>query len=297
MPMPAPQLMPLLASIVSDYLGTPVTRLNMAPIGGGSINQTFQLTTGGGQKFFCKINDAQTFPDLFVKEKRGLEAIGETSVIKVPNVIYCGQQGAQQVLLLEWIEPGATNKAFWKSFGEGLAALHKISHTHFGGAEDNYMGSVPQQNKWEQNWTDFFIHHRLQPRVQQCRHKDLLTANHTKGFEKVCQRLSQIFSEDSKPCMVHGDLWSGNFMCNTQAQPVLIDPATYFGHRSVDLGMTTLFGGFDPLFYEAYHHHFPLPANYKEQWKTANLYPLLIHLLLFGKSYLPKIEQTLHDFS
>ena len=101
-----------------------------------------------------------------------------------------------------------------------------------------------------------------------------------------------IFNEE-EPCLLHGDLWSGNFMCNRDAEPVLVDPAVYFGHRSMDLGMTTLFGGFSSEFYEAYHYHYPFPANYKEQWEICNLYPLLIHLLLFGQSYFPSIDKVL----
>ena len=85
-------------------------------------------------------------------------------------------------------------------------------------------------------------------------------------------------------------------MCNQDSKPVLIDTAIYFGHPSADLGMTTLFGGFDSQFYEAYNYHSPFPSKYKEQWKICNLYPLLIHLLLFGKSYLSQIEQTLHSY-
>ena len=86
-------------------------------------------------------------------------------------------------------------------------------------------------------------------------------------------------------------------MCNENSQPVLIDPAVYFGHRSMDLAMTTLFGGFAKLFYESYNYHFPLPGNYDEQWEVCNLYPLLIHLNLFGSSYLGQIEDTLRKFN
>ncbi|HVF97476.1 MAG TPA: fructosamine kinase family protein, partial [Flavisolibacter sp.] len=114
-------------------------------------------------------------------------------------------------------------------------------------------------------------------------------------FENIDKRLEEIFEEE-KPSLLHGDLWSGNFMCNLKGEPVLFDPAVYYGHRSADLAMTTLFGGFKPSFYEAYHHHFPLPANYKEQWAACNLYPLLIHLYLFGTRYLSQIEETLRQF-
>ena len=102
--------------------------------------------------------------------------------------------------------------------------------------------------------------------------------------------------DDEKPALLHGDLWSGNFMCNASSKPVLIDPAVYYGHRSMDLAMTTLFGGFRQTFYEAYNFHFPLPYNYEQQWAVCKLYPLLIHLYLFGLGYLPQIERTLKQF-
>jgi len=107
--------------------------------------------------------------------------------------------------------------------------------------------------------------------------------------------LSNIFATEP-PALLHGDLWSGNYLCSATGQPVLIDPAVYYGHRNMDMAMTTLFGGFDALFYESYHYHFPLPANYRQQWEVCNLYPLLIHLNLFGKSYLANILNTIRQY-
>ena len=159
------------------------------------------------------------------------------------------------------------------------------------------MGSVAQSNTKEKTWVNFFIKQRLQPLVDQCRQKNLLESSQLDAFEKLYDILPQIFNEDQKPALLHGDLWNGNFMCNEDSEPVLIDPAVYYGHPSIDLGMTTLFGGFSPGFYEAYHFHFPLPNNHKQQWQVCNLYPLLIHLLLFGRGYLPQIEFTLQRFS
>jgi protein-ribulosamine 3-kinase len=108
-------------------------------------------------------------------------------------------------------------------------------------------------------------------------------------------KLPEIFPPEPSS-LLHGDLWSGNFLCNEQSEPVLIDPAVYFGHRSVDLGMTTLFGGFDKSFYDAYAYWGTLPENYHEQWEVCNLYPLLIHLNLFGTGYLSSIAATLRRF-
>lgn len=232
-----------------------------------------------------------------MKEKKGLELLGKQNLIKVPSAIDCIQDDTHQILLLEWIEEGQRTESFWKKFGEQLAALHEISNDSFGLDEDNYMGSVPQQNNPAINWTEFFIHQRLQPMLNRCNEKNLFTSIHQQQFEKLFIQLPNIFEPEEKPSLLHGDLWSGNFMCNQNNEPVLIDPAVYYGHRSVDLAMTTLFGGFDKSFYEACNYHLPFANNYKEQWQVCNLYPLLIHLYLFGCSYLPQIENTLQQFS
>jgi fructosamine-3-kinase len=266
---------------------------DILPVGGGSINRTYKIITSTGS-FFCKVNSASKFPHLFTKEKNGLALIGKQNLIKVPGVIDIGCYGDQQVLVLEWIEEGARNQEFWKTFGQQLAALHQITNEEFGWQEDNFMGSVPQSNKPHTSWTSFFIEERIQPMVKLCSGR--LTTKHLEQLKVFYQRVPSIFNEQ-KPTLVHGDLWSGNFMCNNENQPVLIDPGVYFGHPSVDLAMSTLFGGFDKSFYQAYHYHSPFPPNYKEQWQAFNLYPLLIHLYLFGRSYLQQIDQTLAGFA
>lgn len=270
--------------------------LNIQPIGGGSINQTYCLHAGK-KKFFCKINSTNTFPHLFLKEKNGLERIAMTNTITVPTIIDFFEAEGQQILLLEWIEEGPRTERFWKAFGESLAALHQNTAAGFGLDEDNYMGSVPQSNCVHFAWTDFFLHERLQPMIKRCAECNLLTPVHQRQFENLFPKLKSLFEPAVKSSLLHGDLWSGNFMCNQIGEPVLIDPAVYYGHPSVDLAMTTLFGGFHHLFYEAYNDSSPFPANYKEQWAVCNLYPLLVHLYLFGRSYLSQIEETLKRFS
>lgn len=267
----------------------------MQPVGGGSINETYKLLTDAGEVFFCKINSAANFPQLFSKEAAGLRLIAEQGIIKTPGVVHRLETEDRQLLILEWINTGQRTENFWKTFGTQLAQLHRVSAAQFGLAEDNYMGSVVQTNKQTEDWINFFRTQRLQPLVKKCFDSGLLATKHLRSFENLYQRLPQIF-EPELSALLHGDLWSGNFICNEKEEPVLIDPAVYFGHRSVDLGMTTLFGGFRTPFYEAYHHHFPLPKNYEEQWAVCNLYPLLIHLFLFGSGYLPQIENILNAF-
>jgi len=270
--------------------------IRFGSVGGGCINETHRISFGNHQ-FFCKINSATKFPHLFEKEANGLKLIKQQNVIRVPDVIDCFETQSQQILLLEWISEGERTESFWNEFGEQLAALHNMPNSYFGLNEDNYMGSILQSNRPTDNWIDFFIQQRLQPLINKCLLQRLLSSKHQTQFENLFKQLSSIFDIEQTPSLLHGDLWSGNFMCNETSEPVLIDTAVYFGHPSIDLGMTTLFGGFHTAFYEAYNYHSPVPPNYKEQWEVCNLYPLLIHLLLFGRSYLSQIERTLNVYN
>lgn len=266
------------------------------PIGGGNINETYRLTFNH-KKLFCKINCATKFPHLFLKEQAGLELIATQGIIKTPTPLTCFETAGYQILLIEWIEEGERTENFWKKFGEQLAAMHHVTNESFGLDESNNMGSVPQQNNPQRDWITFFIQQRLKPMIRRCDGKNLLTSKNHQQFEKLSTNLTSFFEQTEMPSLLHGDLWSGNLMCSKAGQPVVIDPAVYYGHRSMDLAMTTLFGGFHKSFYDAYNYHVPFPKNYKEQWAVCNLYPLLIHLYLFGSSYLPQIERTLLLFS
>ena len=272
-------------------------------IGGGSINQTFRVETSR-ENFFCKTNSAKTFPGLFEKEKNGLLFLQNCNAIRVPEVVWCGEHEGMQVLILEWIEQGLRTGSFWKKFGEQLAMLHRwpsdrdgqtAAGTAFGFHEDNYMGALPQINKWTNDWIEFFIHCRLQPQLELAEKNGLVKKNDVDQFHSLYEKLEEIFSPEP-PSALHGDLWSGNYLCSDLSEPVLIDPAVYFGHRCMDLGMTKLFGGFDKQFHESYDHYFPLPKNFEQQADVCNLYPLLIHLNLFGSGYLNSIRTILKAF-
>jgi fructosamine-3-kinase len=274
--------------------------------GGGCINETFKISVDKYQ-FFLKINSATEFPGLFEGEKNGLDLLAEQKLIRVPQPFIHDEIDSHQLLVLEWIETGLKTDAFWKKFGERLARLHELSwsdgdqqttdgQTRFGLDDDNYMGSLIQKNTPHSNWVDFFIHCRLEPQVKLAAEKNLLEKKHLTAFQDIYPRLDSIFNKE-RSSLLHGDLWSGNFMCDENSEPVLIDPAVYYGHRSVDLGMTILFGGFDKKFYDAYNYHYPFPKNYREQWDVANLYPLLIHLNLFGVGYRSRIVEILKKYA
>lgn len=280
---------------LNENTGTNVSSLQFSVVGGGSINKTYQITTNKKEKFFCKVNSAEAYPKMFEKEKSGLALLAAEQIIRVPNVIGTFEVNDDQVLLMEWIEQGIKSNVFWTRFGEQLAALHMIPRESAGLHENNYMGALSQSNVLSHDWIDFFIHQRLEPQIRLAFDKKLLDPQHQEWFNGLYKALPGIFpTEDFS--LLHGDLWSGNFLCDSFGSPVLIDPAVYNGHRSMDLAMTTLFGGFDQLFYKEYNNQFPFPSNHRQQWEICNLYPLLIHLNLFGRGYLSSILSVIQYY-
>ena len=271
-----------------------IDNLRIQPIGGGCINDCYRISNSQ-RSYFCKINSATKFPHLFQREAEGLQLLATQNIIRTPSIIDYFTYNGFQVLLLEWITPGEKTSSFWTLLGEKLAHLHRTFGTSYGLEMDNYMGSIIQQNNYTDQWDDFFIKNRLQPLLDKSIQLNLVMADFEKKIKNIFPRISETFTKEP-PALLHGDLWNGNLMADSNSNPVLIDPAVYYGHLSVDLGMTNLFGGFDKRFYDSYNYHYPLPSNHKEQWMLANLYPLFIHLILFGKSYLPQIENIVNEF-
>src|SRR5258705_7335512 len=174
-----------LKELISKQLSTKVSSLELTPVGGGSINDTCRVTIGGHTKFFLKTNSSAKFPRLFEKERTGLEFLRRQNCIRVPHVIICEPVDKYQLLLLEWIESGIRNENFWTKFGEQMAQLHTISHGHFGLAEDNYMGSLPQKNDLKKTWLEFFISCRIQPQLELANSQNLLEKSHRDRFETL----------------------------------------------------------------------------------------------------------------
>jgi len=254
---------------------------------GGDINRAF-LLRHQGSRYFVKVNDAVRFPNMFVAEKNGLQALSNGS-FRTPAVLKCGVAAGKQYLLLEWIDTGRHTVAFWEVFGRSLANLHAQEQSSFGWHEDNYIGSLVQRNNICNNWVDFFTQYRVMPLVKMLRDSTMYSAADVLQAEKFCAVAGNIFPGE-KPSLLHGDLWSGNFMVDGNGKPVLIDPAVYCGHREIDIGMTKLFGGFDPIFYNEYCNSFPLEKGWEERLPASQLYPLLVHAVLFGGAY---VTQTL----
>lgn len=263
-------------------------------VDGGSINKVYRLDTSGGN-LLLKVNNGHSFPKTFKLEREGLAAIKATQTIAVPDVLLNGEVGADSYLLMRWIAPGRASQKALYLLGEQLAQMHGHTATHFGFATDNYMGSLPQSNKMHSTWSSFFIEERLKPMVAIAIQKQELNNNDIALFEKLYMLLPELFPEES-PALIHGDLWSGNYLIDSGEKPYLIDPAVSYSNREFDIAMTTLFGGFGNEFYDAYNSCFPLQKGWQQRLNLWNLYPLLLHVNLFGSSYLTDTRRCLAAF-
>ncbi len=261
---------------------------------GGDINRAYKIQTGN-TSFFLKVNDAAAYPLMFQREADGLEALKKYGNCIVPNVVKTGVAGDQQYLLLEWIERAAPAKDYYSSLGKSLAEMHLQSQAQCGWPVDNYIGSLPQHNTLSDDWCSFYANHRIAPLVKQLIKTGVFASKQQQHAERLYTKLSQYFPYE-KPAFLHGDLWGGNHFPNENGLPVLIDPAVYCGHREMDIGMTALFGGFDRSFYEAYHYHYPLESGWQHRLQLTQLYPVLVHAVLFGGHYISQSASVLATF-
>lgn len=264
------------------------------PISGGCINDAKRLQTTAGD-FFIKANSAVRFPRMFEAEAKGLSLLRSANEIYVPEVITYGEYGGQQFLITEFVEAERSVSNFWEDFGISLARLHRHSNTHFGLDHDNYIGSLNQSNTQADTWADFFVESRLQPQIEMARDKSLIDNKLISHFEGLYQKLPNIFPQEP-PALLHGDLWSGNFMVSTEGKACIIDPAVYYGHREMDIAMTRLFGGFGLKLYSTYNEEYPMEKAWETRMDICNLYPLLVHVNLFGSSYVSQVESIIKRF-
>ena len=279
-------------SIVEDHLSDTITGSRF--VSGGSINIAYELQTTSG-KYFLKVNHKALYPGMFEAEAKGLALLTQTNTVKVPVIVLQGSAGNESFLLLEWVDAKRGSVQATQALGGQLALIHGNTAEEFGLDGDNYIGSLLQSNRKHGKWSDFFIQERLQPMVSLAIDKRLLEYADAGYFEKLYAKLPELFEEDA-PALLHGDLWSGNYLTTPTGDPYLIDPAVYYGHREVDMAMTTLFGGFSDEFYTDYNEAFPLAKGWQQRTDLWNLYPLLVHLNLFGAGYLSKVRDALNSY-
>ncbi len=260
-------------------------------VGGGCINNGTRLKTSTGASFFLKQNSSAP-SDMFAREAEGLEALAEAEGPRVPRPLLIGED----FLLLEDLQPAPRQPAYWQAFGRQLAQLHATVGPHFGFEHDNYLGSTPQPNPPTEDGCVFFAQHRLHYQARMARDAGLISAEVTSRVVSLAGRLPELVPEQP-PSLIHGDLWSGNAMTGPEGEPALIDPAVHYGWAEAELGMTALFGGFPETFYQAYEDQRPLVPGWRDRLSLYNLYHLLNHLNLFGRSYLGRVQSVLRRYA
>jgi protein-ribulosamine 3-kinase len=267
---------------------------NIHPYYGGSFAQA-SIFHFQGKDFFLKSQPKTVNPSAFIREAEGLTILRNFNEICIPEVFAYGQGAEEQYIVMEYITTGKSKHNFWEQFGRSQARMHKHHSDYFGFETDNYIGRLPQSNQKHKYWIDFFINERLEPQLKLAQNKHLLNTKTIQAFQNLYQKLNEIFPVEVSS-IVHGDLWSGNYLVTNRGEACLIDPACYYGFREMDLAMTKLFGGFSQTFYDAYNNEYPLYSGYSYRYEICNLYPLLVHLNLFGSGYRYKIESVLKPF-
>lgn len=278
-------LVPQVEGVLGD------TILHAATVGGGCVSPAARLQTKTGRTYFAKWAADEERGRMFAEEVHSLGRIGETRAIRVPAVIGMGSRW----ILLEWLPPFSAHTPEWQEFGRALARLHRVQHDRFGWPTPNYIGPLPQSNHWSCAWPEFWRVQRLEPQMRSALESGCLSATDQHEMHRLFASLDDLLEAGQREgaSLLHGDLWSGNAL-PTSSCIALIDPASYYGHREVDLAMAELFGGFPAAFWDAYRAEWPIiEAGWKQRRAAYQLYYLLVHLNLFGRSYLAGTRSAL----
>lgn len=260
------------------------------PLSGGDISAVFKIETTT-DSYVLKLNELKK-SEIFDAEAFGLRLLTKAGIFRVPKVVQNGNIEQKAFLLIEFISEGNANEFTQQNFGEKLAEQHQISQKSFGLEFNNFIGSLPQSNLGHCLWERFFWHERIKPQLEMAIEKGFMNIKILEQENKFLQLFKNVFNPHP-PALLHGDLWSGNYLIDESGNAVLIDPAVYYGHPMMDIGMTKLFGGFGKDFYDAYFQNSSISGDVKTQIELAQLYYLLVHLNLFGKSYLKSVNQIL----
>lgn len=286
----------VILSILQKEIDPQLKIINQKTLGGGCINNAMHLKTSHGE-FFLKYN--QDCPvDLFLREAEGLAELAKPdSGLQIPEVISATELSQDQpaVLITEYLPGGAGNKNQDEQLGRGLAIIHQHTNKRYGFYHDNYCGATQQNNEWNNDWVDFFAQQRIAYLVQLIAQERQLNSSERETYDQLISKLPDLLTHEVEPALVHGDLWSGNYM-NTDKGPAIIDPACSYSDREFDLAITNMFGGFSNAFWSAYQEAFPLQPGWQERNNIYMLYHYLNHYYLFGGNYGQQALQIAQKF-
>ncbi|XTZ20502.1 MAG: fructosamine kinase family protein [cyanobacterium endosymbiont of Rhopalodia fuxianensis] len=262
---------------------------NRRSVNGGCINQCYSLI-GDNITYFVKINQASQVK-MFAAEALGLKQISNTKTIRVPQVICWGIAEKTSYIVLEWIKFYQGTNQSWEEMGRKLGTMHRHQGAaQFGWKQNNTIGSISQINIWTDSWADFFAEYRVGYQLKLAKRREENFSDCTQVVEMVRELLAD---RKPQPSLVHGDLWAGNVAVTQEGEPVILDPAIYYGDHEVDLAMTELFGGFSSRFYRGYNEVFPLEKGYQKRKTIYNLYHILNHFNSFGSGYRSQVDRMI----
>ena len=290
--------------LIERRTATPAQLGRSSSLSGGSINDARLLELEDGRRFFVKSQPGGG-SDVFEREAEGLEALRRATAsidgLYVPAVIGHGEADGRSFLVLEAIETGRGSASLHVDFGRALADMHRVE-THwdsaierYGFAHDNYLGATPQPNAWNDDWVDFWRQHRLGDQLERARRAGLADRILDRLGDRLLDRLAEFLPSQPEASLLHGDLWSGNYLVDARGRAVLIDPAAYYGHREAEIAMTRLFGGFPSDFERGYQEAWPFEPGSGERLLIYELHHLLNHLNLFGRGYLGSCHSHLQQ--
>ena len=268
---------------IAEATGSPFPLEDQRPVGGGCINSA-AVISGGGRRFFVKCNDADK-EDMFAAEAEGLRELAKAGAVRVPEPVCWGAHGGSAYLVMEHLALASAGSGTQRRLGAALAAQHRVTSASFGWFRDNTIGATPQVNTPAEDWISFYREHRLLFQLSLAAARGA-PRRLIEGGERLAEALAAFFTDYRPvPSLLHGDLWSGNYAALDGGEPVIFDPAVYYGDREADIAMTELFGGFGRDFYAAYDDAWPRDPGYKVRKTLYNLYHILNHFNLFGGGY------------
>ena len=253
-------------------------------VSGGSINDALRVELEDGRRAFVKTRPDPR-PGEYAAEAASLAWLAEPGAVRLPAVIAVDEA----FLAIEWIDTGSLDAAGEEALGRGLAALHGVGAPAFGAFHDGppelHVGPLGFDASPADAWPEFYAERLVRPLIAQARDRGSLSRGGADAVARVCDRMTDLAGPEQPPARLHGDLWGGNVLGGADGGAWLVDPIAYGGHREVDLAMLRLFGAPSPRVLAAYQDAAPLAAGHEDRVPLYQLFPLMVHAVLFGGGY------------